>query len=135
MVKGPYGQAHGKISGRVGRSLLHTLVLRRGLVPKFCFGSIIGIAMGLSRIDTLSCSGLLETKRLWFQTILIGLKVSCIGNLSSSQRHKSGSQILWPNFLDDLYAAKVTPTSPSRLVSLLSPKTGFQVKNNYRVFL
>ena len=82
MVKGPYGV--GPISGRVGRSLLHTLVLRWGLVPKFCFGSIIGIAMGLCRIDSLSCSGLPETKRLWFQTILIGSMVRCIGNLSSS---------------------------------------------------
>ena len=82
-VKGPYRV--GPISGRVGRSLLHTLVLRGGGgVPKFCFGSIIGIAMGLSRIDTLSCSGLPETKRLWFQTILIGSTVRCIGNLSSS---------------------------------------------------
>ena len=65
-------------------SLLHTLVLRWGLAPKFCFGSIIGIAMGLSRIDTLSCLGLPETKRFWFQTILIGSTVRGIGNLSTS---------------------------------------------------
>ena len=39
-------------------------------------------------------------------------------------------QILWPNFLDDLYAAKVTPTSPNRWVPLPSPKTGLQVKGS-----
>ena len=71
-VKGPYRV--GPISGRVGRSLLHTLVLRWGLLPKFCFRSIIGIATELSKIDTLSCSGLPETEALvsdyfdWFNS-------------------------------------------------------------------
>ena len=67
MVKGPCGVGPWKnISKGWEKFALYTR-FEVGVGSQVLFWKYHGIAMGLSRIDTLSCSGLMETKKCWFQ--------------------------------------------------------------------
>ena len=63
MVKGPYGVFPWKNISKGWEKFASYTCFEVGVGSQVLFWKYHGIAMGLSRIDTLSCSGLMETKR------------------------------------------------------------------------
>ena len=63
MVKGPSGVCLCKNISKGWEKFTSYTRFEVGVGSQVLFWKYHGIAMGLSRIDTLSCSGLMETKR------------------------------------------------------------------------
>ena len=103
------------------------------MVPKNCFGRIIGMVIVPFKIDIRSCLDLLETKMLESLTVWNGYMARHTEDLFLFKMFKIGSWKCMTQFLDDLYAAQVGSSSGDKLVWLPSTNKGFQIKSYYTV--
>ena len=67
IVKGPHGVGPWKNTSKGFEKFASYTHFEVGVGSQVLFWKYHGIAMGLSKIDTLSCSCLMETERCWFQ--------------------------------------------------------------------
>lgn len=103
------------------------------MVPKFYSGNIIGMEVKHSKADIWSYSDFLEIRDARVSDYMEWVNDKVHWKPMFTRESQDWELESMAQFLDDLYAAQVTPNAYDKLVLISSSKEGFQTKSYYRV--